>query len=89
MMQQLFGSYAFAGGTIFLILGVIDYALVVHFMFPRIEAAKQARINAGDTELAKMNSIETIRLILMVVCFIVFPFVGYWLGPQLLPALGL
>ncbi len=89
MMQQLFGSYAFAGGTIFLVLGVIDYALVVFFMFPRIEAAKQARIAAGDAELASMNSTETIRLILMVMCFLVFPVVGYWLGPQLLPALGL
>jgi hypothetical protein len=89
MMQQLFGNYAFAGGTIFLILGIVDYALVVYFMFPRIEAAKQARIEAGDTELASMNSVETIRLILMVMCFIVFPAVGFWLGPQLLPALGL
>ncbi len=89
MMQQLFGSYAFAGGTLFLILGLVDYAVVVHYMFPKIEAARNKKIAEGDTELAGMNSIEKIRTILMVMCFIVFPAVGYWIGPQLLPALGL
>lgn len=88
MIADFMSNYGFAGGIIFLILGMIDYAIIMNVVMPKVEKVRQDRIAAGDTELAAENPTEFIRLVMMIVNFLVFPAVGYWLGPQVLPGLG-
>ncbi len=89
MMLQWFGNYAFAGAIIFLILGLVDYALVSQYIFPKLEAARRAGSGGSGTEVKTRDPVQAIRSVLLMTCFIIFPAVGYWVGPLVLPALGL
>jgi len=77
-------QYGILGAFLGLLFGVIDYAILNRMLYPRLRES----FEYAKTEQRQGISPRAIMGLLKVLCFTVFPIVGYVIGQELSRAPG-
>ena len=85
--MNLFGieltNYSLIGAAIMLVIGLIDY-MVVNWA---LKLGERQALKDGTVTREKTQTLERVRLILSIACFLVFPVIGLLVGNRVLSAI--